>query len=75
MQRHIVSLGLDLLETAREARTTVQTPYVWSDDESWRERYLKIDPVGESQARLRGLGATRRRAQQRAKREGRARSD
>ena len=73
MQRHIVSLGLDLLETAREARTTVQTPYVWSDDESWRERYMKVDPAEAK--RLAGLGVTRRRAQQRAKQQGKARSD
>ena len=75
MQRHIVSLGLDLLETAREARTTVQTPYVWSDDESWRERYMQVDPAEAGHARLREQGATRRRAQRRVKQEGRARSD
>jgi hypothetical protein len=36
MQRSIVGMGLDLLESAREARTTVRTPYVWSEDESWK---------------------------------------
>lgn len=40
MQRSVVGMGLDLLEAARAPRTTVQTPYVWSDDESWKELVL-----------------------------------
>ena len=43
MQRAIVSLGLDLLEKAFVPRTTVQTPFVWSDDESWRGEYMGIE--------------------------------
>jgi hypothetical protein len=39
-QRHIVDLGLELLERAREPRTTVQSPYTWSDDSTWKDRVL-----------------------------------
>ena len=35
MQREIVGLGLDLLETAT-APVTVTTPYEWSPDHSWK---------------------------------------
>jgi len=48
MQRAIVSLGLDLLEQAFAPRTTVQTPFVWSADQSWRDNYMRIEPAGVS---------------------------
>ena len=40
MQQSILSLALDLLEGAPAPRTTVQTPFVWSDDPTWKQRYL-----------------------------------
>jgi len=43
MQRAVVGYSLDLLETARAPRTTVQTPFVWSADQSWRDEYMRID--------------------------------
>jgi hypothetical protein len=48
MQRSIVGLGLDLLERAFVPRTTVQTPFVWSADQSWRDDYMRIEPAGPS---------------------------
>ncbi|HSP97764.1 MAG TPA: hypothetical protein VL049_11035 [Candidatus Dormibacteraeota bacterium] len=48
MQRIIVGLGLDLLEKAFAPRTTVQTPFVWSEDQSWRDNYMRIEPRGPS---------------------------
>ena len=48
MQRSIVSMGLDLLEKAFAPRTTVQTPLVWSEDQSWRNNYMRIEPAGIS---------------------------
>ena len=48
MQHAIVGLGLDLLEKAFVPRTTVQTPFVWSEDQSWRDNYMRIDPAGPS---------------------------
>jgi hypothetical protein len=46
MQRAIVGIGLDLLEKAFAPRTTVHTPFVWSEDESWRDDYMRIEPAG-----------------------------
>jgi D-proline reductase (dithiol) PrdB len=37
MQRHIVGMGLELLETATHPGTTVQVPYVWGEDTSWKK--------------------------------------
>jgi D-proline reductase (dithiol) PrdB len=39
-QRHIVGRGLELLESATAPRTTIQSPYVWSTDTSWKEKVL-----------------------------------
>jgi hypothetical protein len=48
MQRTIVGLGLDLLENAFVPRTTVQTPFVWSDDQTWRDNYMRIERADQS---------------------------
>ena len=72
MQRRITGFALDLLESARLPRTTVQTPFAWSDDASWKERYARVDP--ERAEKLRRAGDARRARQEQAKREGRARS-
>jgi hypothetical protein len=40
MQREIVGMALDLLESASEARTTVQTPYEWSKGDAWKAKIL-----------------------------------
>jgi hypothetical protein len=72
MQHEIVGYALDLLESATLPRTTVQTPLSWSEDESWKERYARVD-AAEAE-RLRALGEARRAVQQVAKAEGRTRS-
>jgi D-proline reductase (dithiol) PrdB len=73
MQRSIVGQALELLESAVAPRTTVQSPFLWSEDSTWRERYARIDP---SQAEnLRKAGEARRAVQDRLKTEGRIRSD
>jgi hypothetical protein len=58
MQRRIVGAALDLLESATMPRTTVQTPFAWSDDESWRDRYARVDDANRDL--LRRLGDERR---------------
>ena len=67
MQRAIAGMALGLLESARLPRTTVQTPFQWSDDESWKQNYARVDP--ERMEALRRAGE-RRRAQQGAKKDG-----
>lgn len=39
MQRSIVGIALDLLEIARQPRTTVQTPFYWDTTGEWRGTY------------------------------------
>ncbi len=47
-------LALRLLESAPAARTTVQSPLIWSTDPSWRLDYSNIDKLSSSEiARLR----------------------
>ncbi len=51
MQRHIVGMCLGLLESATGPGTTIQSPYIWSEDESWKERVLtKEYPFLEGEA-------------------------
>lgn len=65
MQRAIVGIALDLLESARLPRTTVTTPFRWSDDEDWKQNYARVD--GAAAEALRRAGDARR-AKQREKR-------
>jgi len=65
MQREIVGQGLDLLESAKAPRTTRQTPFVWSEDEAWKEAYARVTP--EEAERLRRAGEARRARQASAK--------
>ncbi len=58
MQQATVDMALDLLETARLPRTTVQTPFRWSEDEAWRAVYARVD-AGNRDA-LRQEGEARR---------------
>ena len=61
LQARIVGFALDLLESATLPRTTVQAPCVWSDDDSWKDRYARVDPAEIE--RLRRLGEERRQRQ------------
>ena len=36
MQHRVLETALDLLESARHPRTTVQTPFRWPGDPDWR---------------------------------------
>ncbi len=72
MQRAIVELGLELLESARWPRTTMQSPFAWGDDE-WRRNYMYVGP--ENIEVLRRAGEMRRARQARFANEGRVRSE
>ena len=65
MQRAIVAMAFDLLESATVPRTTVQTPFAWSEDESWKDAYARLDP--EKAEALRRAGEARRERQQGAR--------
>ncbi len=64
MQQAIVGLALALLEGATGPRTTLQTPFVWSEDESWRQRYARVDPERAEELRRAGEGRRARQQQQ-----------
>ena len=42
MQQQILAMALELLESARFPRTTIQAPFVWNETGEWRESYMKI---------------------------------
>jgi hypothetical protein len=39
-QREIFLMALDLLESARAPRTTVQTPFIWPHGDKWKELFM-----------------------------------
>jgi hypothetical protein len=64
-QSQIVGIALDLLRSAFTARTTVQTPFVWDTDGSWKQRYMAVGDDPGRLAELRAAGEARRAAQAR----------
>ena len=44
-QRVTLGLALDLLESARAARTTVQSPLVWSEDSAWKADFCDVGRI------------------------------
>jgi hypothetical protein len=66
MQRSIVGTGLDTLERAWMARTTVQTPFTWGNDE-WRDAFMRVDD--RNREALARAGEERRRLQAEAKKD------
>jgi hypothetical protein len=47
MQRSILGLALELLETARQPRTTVQAPFQWDSSGEWRATYMQLPPASK----------------------------
>lgn len=72
MQRSIVEIGLELLESARQPRTTVQTPFLWDGDPDWRDSYLRVDETNREDLARSGAERRAQRAADRAS--GRVRS-
>jgi len=67
MQLRIASLALELLESATQPRTTLQTPFRWSEDDAWKEAYARVD--SEAAEALRQAGQARREKQRQTKHE------
>ena len=51
MQRDIARMALDLLESARAPRTTVQTPFRWAEDAAWKRDFYRLDMTPEQIAK------------------------
>ena len=47
-QRITLGLAIDLLESARAPRTTVQSPLVWSDDPAWKADFCDVSRIPPS---------------------------
>jgi hypothetical protein len=65
MQGTIMEMALDLLQGAWQPRTTVQTPFVWSKDETWRTTFMHVSD--ENREAFKKAGEARRAAQTSAK--------
>ena len=65
MQRKITGFALDLFESARLPRTTVQVPIQWSEDASWKDLYARVDESNAEE--LKRMGDLRRERQRDAK--------
>ncbi len=53
-QEYTLGLALDLLESARSARTTVESPLAWSDSDAWKLDYMNVEGLAPHEiARLR----------------------
>ena len=64
-QHAIIDQALELLLNATAARTTIQTPFTWSESLGWKENYMKVDDTNRQ--KLLGMGESRRMAQARVK--------
>lgn len=52
-QRGLVAMVLSLLESAIAPRTTVQSPYRWAEDTSWKDDFYRLDLTPEQIAKAR----------------------
>ena len=65
MQGAIMEMALDLLQGAWQPRTTVQAPFVWSEDDTWRTVFMHVSE--EKREEYKKAGEARRTAQANAK--------
>ena len=73
MQRAVVEAGLALVESATGPRALVRSPYRWSEDETWRVRYLQVRP--EDAEALAAKGEANRVQRRQLEAEGRVRQN
>jgi hypothetical protein len=53
VQHTVLGMALDLLESAKAPRTTVQTPFRWAEDASWKRDFYRLDLTPEQIAKAR----------------------
>jgi len=61
-----MDMAIDLLQFAWQPRTTVQAPFIWSEDETWRTVFMNVSE--ERREEYKRAGEARRAAQAKAKR-------
>lgn len=62
MQKAVVALALNLLETATAPHGTVVAPFLWSGDPGWRAVYNRVTPENADYLRQKGEERRRRMA-------------
>ena len=72
MQLDIVRQALSLFESATAPRTIVRSRHQWSEDQSWRDRYARVDD--SNREALRKKGEQRRQQQSMARASGKTRA-
>ena len=72
MQLAIVRQGLGMFDTATQAGTLLRAPFEWSEDQSWRDCYARVDD--SNREALRRKGEQRRQQQTAAKASGKGRA-
>lgn len=72
MQSAIVRQALNLVVSAAAPGTIERAPFTWSEDNSWRERYLRVDDSNRQE--LAALGEQRRSLQKQKKGQGHSRT-
>ena len=60
-QHAVIDHAIDLLVKADAPRTTIQTPFTWSDNLDWKDNYMRVDD--SNRQKLLGMGEHRRKAQ------------
>jgi hypothetical protein len=53
MQRALTGMALNLLDSAAAPRTTVQTPFRWATDATWKRDFYRLDLTPEQITRAR----------------------
>ena len=65
MQSSIMDMALALLQYAWQGRTTIQTPFTWSEDEKWRKIFMHVS--ADQLEAYKNLGDARRAEQAKVK--------
>ena len=68
MQLDIAEQALQIFAEAKKPGTTVRLPHRWSEDETWRDGYARVDESNVEA--LRKMGEQRRKEQEEAKARG-----
>ncbi len=66
MQLSICSQAIALLRAAQTANAVTRVPYEWSQDNSWRDDYSRVDASNREELARRGAERRRRQAEAKA---------
>jgi hypothetical protein len=66
MQLSIINQAIAMFRSASEANTTERTTYIWSEDNSWRDGYSKVDKSNREELAQRGEARRRLQTEEKA---------